>query len=727
MIATTNFRINTWLLTLTQRVRKHSYWLLVALFAGVLLSVLIPEAAMAKCQPDGVPDRAGSGFAGLLDARNSTMGGNSLYGDYGYAGLTWNACDLGGPIAGNEWAGNPDAMLDTTIGNAGLGVAKWIAALASGLHAWNANPSETLKPFDDTVVQLSNFVRELVVDQWAIVSILIGAVFMFVWAITKEARKAMVSMLIFCAATTFLAVVGAQPLRVAQAIDGVASSVVNEADQRALAIAGIDAEPKEAIGAILNDQILYPLWAKGALGRDDQTKAGADTYANRLYRAQATTYDQADVSAEDKKNEYEDVFDDLGKSDDAQMQDTLRGKGYYNRSAMGIGAAIISLLVSGIRIISEFLIFASVLIFRFVPIIGPIFAVLAMNKFTRGVAREGLNMVGAAAINVVIFGVCASLHTAIIAFFAAKFDFAALMFASAIVTFVFWTFTKPFRSLTQLATGGRINGALHGATDFNPMSKIMSAWALINTGQRMSEKNTSDNDREREISEETGNDTRRHSPGMKPTYESGWRREETGEYSSHNMPQDEYEYQRPAPQPVYEQSRNTPQPAYSETGYNGAEPAYEEPRPQSTPEHYTYEENPHSSPETNETTGANEYHTITETTRVETADAAANAQLEDQHYEREESERIVRAIERANAELRQEQGENNPTNTQENNEIVRVPRTPGNDIYFNPNIDTQTQTRFNQHIFIPANEPTYEYHEEQTTTEHYQEATRGEK
>lgn len=713
MTATLNFRLNMGILKLTQTLRKNAYWVLVALLAGALASFIIPEAAIAKCQPDGVPERAGAGFAGLLDSRNSTMSGNSLYGDYGYAGLTWHACDLGGPIAGNEWAGNPDAMLDTTVGNAGLGLAKWIAALASGLHAWNANPSETLKPFDDTLVQLSNFVRELVVEEWAIVSLLIGAAFMFVWAITKEARKAMVSALIFCLATGFLAIVGAQPLRVAQSIDGVAASVVNESDQRSLAIAGIDAAPEEAIGAILNDQILYPLWAKGALGRDDQTKAGADTYANRLYRAQATTYDEANVSAEDKSNEYEDIFDELGDSEDAQLQDTLRGKSYYNRSAMGVGAAIISILVSGIRIVSEFLIFASVLIFRFIPIIGPIFAVLAMNKFTRGIAREGLNMVGAAAINVVIFGVCASLHTAVIAFFAARFDFAPLMFAAAIVTYVFWTFTRPFRSLTQLATGGRISGAMHGATDLNPMNKLLGAWALINTGQRLGNRNNSDEgDRERELAEETGNDTNRHSKPSTPDYGTS-----STTWTAEN---ERYTEQRNIPEPAYDYEEDYGQPSATEQFYrdpnpNTPDPSYDAPQPASTT--YT-EENP----------SYTEEHHITETrTQTDVADAAANAQLDDQHYEREESERVVRAIERASSELRQGQDTATSRNTAPNSEgssdIVPVPRTPGNDIYFNPNIDTETHTRFNQQIFVPQS---YEFHDEQTRSEHREESIKGE-
>ncbi|WP_421084844.1 hypothetical protein [Rothia nasimurium] len=708
MTAALNFRLQALILKLTQNLRKHAYWLAVALLAGMLLSLIIPEAALAKCQPDGVPERAGAGLAGLLDARNSTMSGNSLYGDYGYAGLTWHACDLGGPIAGNEWAGNPDAMLDTTIGNAGLGLAKWIAALASGLHAWNSNPSETLKPFDDTLVQLSTFVRELVVEEWAIVSLLIGAAFMFVWAITKEARKAMVSILIFCLATGFLAIVGAQPLRVAQSIDGVAASIVNNADQRSLAIAGIDAAPEEAIGAILNDQILYPLWAKGALGRDDQTKAGADTYATRLYKAQATTYDEANVSAEDKRNEYEDIFDELGDSEDAQMQDTLRGKSYYNRSAMGVGAAIIAALVAGIRIVSEFLIFASVLIFRFIPIIGPIFAVLAMNKFTRGIAREGLNMVGAAAINVVIFGVCASLHTAVIAFFSARFDFAPLMFAAAIVTYVFWTFTRPFRSLTQLATGGRINGAMHGATDLNPINKLLGAWALINTGQRLANRNTGDShERGRDIDEETGNDTNRHSKPSTPNYDNPgtWNHDDAYYTEQRNVPEPTYNYEEDYTQPetaeqTY-QNRNTPNPSYND--------------PQPTEAPYTHTE---------------EHHIIEETrTRTETADAAANAQLDDQHYEREESERIVRAIDRASSELRQGQDTANSRSSHQgesNQDLVQIPRTPNNDIYFNPHIDTETHTRFNQHIFVPQNEPSYEFHDEETSTEHREESLRGE-
>lgn len=159
---------------------RNAYLLLLAGASAMLLLLLLPDAAMAKCQPPGVPERAGSGVPGLLDSRDSTMEGDSYYGDYGFAGLTWHACDLGGPIAGNEWAGDPDAMLDTRIGNAGLGLAKWIAAAVTGLHAYNSDPSAALESFDSIVESMSNLVRELVVDQWMVLAVVIAAICMFV-------------------------------------------------------------------------------------------------------------------------------------------------------------------------------------------------------------------------------------------------------------------------------------------------------------------------------------------------------------------------------------------------------------------------------------------------------------------------------------------------------------------------------------------------------------------
>lgn len=685
MTATLIIRTEAMLYQGVHFLRRHAYLLAVAVLAGALLSVLIPELASAKCQPEGVPERAGAGVPGLLDHRESTMEGDSLYGDYGYAGLTWHACDLGGPIAGNEWAGDPDAMMDTKVGNAGLGLAKWLAAAATGLHSWNADTTAVLQPMDTMITDLSAMVRTLVVDDWMILFIVLAAIALFAWAMTSEVRKTMMTVGAFLASIGFLAVVGTAPLTVAHAIDDVGSSVTNTADQRALSVAGIDAEPSEAIGAIMNDRILYPLWAKGALGKDDQTAPGEDTWANQLYHAGATNYDESDVDPQDKKDEYEDIYDSLGDSEDPALQQYMKGQG-YNRAGIGLATLIQSGLVSIVRIASEALIFASKLIFRFVPIIGPVFAVLGVWHVTRGVAKEGLNMLGAAVINVAIFGVFAALHTALIAFLSNNMDFAPMLFVSALVTFVFWKFTRPFRSLTQMVTPASMQNAMHKASNLNPLTALLSAWALLNTGRsnRTNDAQNAPQDDPDEPPRENHPDrpnpsTRHHTTNTGPDYSTG-----------------RSDIDGPAELPA------APSPRPIEPG--GGSQALEI-------EHRYEERSPEIRPASDVEIPEQELHHT-----VGHADAEASNQRRDDHGERIMADRIIAAIDRSKSdgENRHEataggqSGEVLRNDQRVPDDIVRLDHDPNSGVYFNPRVDAQTSTRVNQHIFVPGNQTHYE-------------------
>lgn len=683
--------------------RDHAYILAVAVLAGVLLSVVLPDLAQAKCKPEGVPERAGSGVPGLLDSRDKTMDGDTLYGDYGYSGLTWYACDLGGPIAGNEWAGDPDAMMDTKIGNAGLALSKWLAAAVTGMHAWNTNTSDVLKPLDDMIVKLSTLVRELVVDQWMILFILLAAVTLFAWSVTKEVRKTMLTLFAFGASVTFLAVVGAQPLTVAHAIDDVGSNTISTADQRALEVTGIDAKPSEAIGGIMNDQVIYPLWAKGALGKDDQTKAGADTWANKLYRAEATTYDQTDVDSDDKKDEYEDIYDDLGKSDDPSLQQYMKGQG-YNRAGIGLATLVQTGFISVIRIAAESLIFASKLIFRFIPIIGPVFAVLGVWHMTRSVAKEGLNMVGAAAINVLIFGVLAALHTALIAFLSTNLDFAPMLFISAIATVVFWKFTKPFRSLTQMVTPSSVQSSMHSSSSINPMSALLSAWALLNTGK--SGKSESRN----------------------PSAQGDGPEGEVVDNEDYVDPKDRHHTENTGPSysddaPALPIGTPGPRPQSPNSGGFAVEPTREaqalEPSYTETPRNVPEPVSVPAAGDASEPQDQEVLHTIQQ------SDTDAAKQRQDDHGERLLGDRIVGAIDRAAASNHDhaqapgvpQSGELVDSRHDIPEGVVRLERAGTEDYYFDPHVEAQTRTEFNQRIFVPGAQTQTYYQRTDTESE----------
>lgn len=81
-------------------------------------------------------------------------------------------------------------------------------------------------------------------------------------------------------------------------------------------------------------------------------------------------------------------------------------------------------------------------------------------------------------------------------------------------------------------------------------------------------------------------------------------------------------------------------------------------------------------------------------------------------------DRIVSAIDRAAANQNQPQpaaprldpGEGQVMRGDQETpaDIVRMSQDPQSGVYFNPHIDAQTSTRFNQHIFIPGSDTFYE-------------------
>lgn len=690
---------------------RNAYLLLLAGASAMLLILLLPDAAMAKCQPPGVPERAGSGVPGLLDSRSTTMQGDSYYGDYGYAGLTWHACDLGGPIRGNEWAGDPDAMLDTRIGNAGLGIAKWIAAAVTGLHAYNSDPSAALESFDGIVESMSTLVRELVVDQWMVLAIVISAICMFVWAATQETRKVLMSAGSFLAAVAFISFVGTYPIQVAQAIDGVGSNAIAAADQRSLEVAGIDAEPQEAVGAIIHDNIMYPLWAKGALGSDEQTAPHEDTWANDLYRAGATTYDQTDVSEKEKKKEYEKIYNELGKSEDTHMQTVMKGQG-YNRAGIGAIMLVMTGIVAVIRVLAEFLIFSSLIVFRFIPIVGPIFAVLAVVPATRTIAKMGLNIVGAAAINAVIFGVVASLHTALTGFYANNLDFGLMLVMSLVTTYLIWKFTKPFRSITQMVSPTSVSASISDGADVNPMGKLMKAWALFNTGKAVG-----DRDDKRAPGETAGRSeddtTREHMVNEGPDTSRG------GIDRTELLPSPAPTVAAPAvssasSSDLVPQVASYPEVRHPEVGTQ-ADVERADTRGLAPGAQSAEIESQSASDETDSSTPTPMAPTpvasdpMTQPGSMRDKDDDADEQREQAHLDRTMETRIVSAIDRAAAQQGSDNAESPATGEVTDRElpqdVIRMDYDPSAQVYFNPRVDAQTTADFNQTIYVPGQQP----------------------
>jgi hypothetical protein len=444
--------------------------ILVATFA-----VFAPSApALAACKPEGIPAYAGTGVSGNIDSATADPSDGNYYGQYGWAGLRWNNCDIRDPLAVTD---DLVAVIDTWGGNALLGFAAFEGSVMTAMHKWTADPSTTLAPLDEKIVQLSTITQQVLFDDWAFPVIVFAAIGILVGAITKQVRTALMTLLATALALGFVSVVGMYPLTIAQSTDGIASAIVSAADAKALEYSGIPvddsaavdgehlttATTEEATGAILRDAMLQPLWNLGQTGELAWTEK-----TNAMFAASTATWQEVEDGYEpdDKRDDYNDAVDAV-KNDDAteNQYQTIKGQS-YNRAGAGFMAAFMMTTVALIRIPAEALMFLGMLVIRFIPLLGPIFALLAIPEQTRGAAVAAIKIVAASLYNVVVFGIIASVHTAITAILYVNSDnlFVSTII-SAIVTFLLWQLSKPFRSVTKLATGTAVAAQLADAPE----------------------------------------------------------------------------------------------------------------------------------------------------------------------------------------------------------------------------------------------------------------------
>lgn len=438
-----------------------------------MLGVLSPATpAMADCKPQGIPDYAGSGQPGMIDAKTAEPSGGNLYGEYGWSGLRWNNCDIrdfGSPVDDLR------AQFDTWVGDALMGLATLEGSVMTSMHKWTADPTTTLKPIDDKLVDLSTITKSLLFDNWAFPVIVFAVMGIMVGAWTKKIRPAIMTIGATALALGFVSFVGAAPLTIAQSTDGIASSIVSAADAQALKYSGIpgpgesaedgkhiiSASPAEATGAILNDAMLAPLWRQGQTGTGAWTDSTQD-----MFKASTATWEEVanGYNPDDKKNAYNDAVNQVkNNKETAGQYQAIKGQ-TYNRAGMGFMAALMMSIIAAIRIPAEALMFLGMLVIRFIPIFGPLFALMAIPEVTRGAATSALKICLAAVFNVVVFGVIASVHTAITAIlYVNTANLFVSTIISAIVTYLFWKLSKPFRSITKLATGKAVVEQLENA------------------------------------------------------------------------------------------------------------------------------------------------------------------------------------------------------------------------------------------------------------------------
>lgn len=439
-------------------------------------------AALAECKPEAVPNYAGSGLPGDIDTPVENPS-TTKYGTYGWGGYRWYTCDLG---MGPEVTNDPVAVGDTWIGNVELGGATTLGAVMTQLHQWVADPGEIMAPIDDTIEAISDAIKTATWEAYAPALIILAGALIVLGARTGDVRKAMNNVVAVLITMLVIAWVftprAGQPgsVAAAQTFDGVVNEIVGGVDRSILTSTGVATEgvsDDEARGATFADLIIYPIWSRGAIGA--QSGKDADKLAEALYQGAAVSYaDAGAAKADDYRDKYDEAASQI-KDQNEGWYKTLQGKG-YNRAGQGFLALAMMVIISWIRIPAELLVLIGLLVMRLAVMFAPIFALAGILETTRPYAKSALKMTIASVVNVAIFGIIASVHTAIVSVVVVhnKGEIIKSLFIVLSLTVIVWMLSKPFRSPTKLATGADAASALEGAASA-PSNAIESLKGLV--------------------------------------------------------------------------------------------------------------------------------------------------------------------------------------------------------------------------------------------------------
>lgn len=459
------------------------------LVVGSITVATVPAAA-DECKPDGIPQRAGSGMAGSIDDKVDRSTGTK-YGDYGWSNLRWYTCDLGnGGVINDQLpdpAKDPNAVMDTAVGNGGLGFAAGLAAMMTQLHEWVANPGAFLDPVDNRIGPITQVITDAVWTPYGGAVVALAALFVGVWGYNngnvRRIGRTLAAILIALLAIAWFSAQMTVPVPTdtldrstgrpvtqtktvsgaeyaAGLFDGIAVDIVGTVDNAILASGSDGAQKRlsaeESRGALLQDRLLYMFWAQGATGcraADLPDKSPGCRAAEKLYTAQSVKWDDPNPDSEERRDAYKAAADKLREADPAAYQ-TLRGKD-NTRAGTGLFAALFMVLLAIIRIPAELMILIGLMVVRLVVIMGPLFALAAIIESTRPIATMALKMVFASIYNVAVFGVIAAVHSAIVLTLMGT-NMVVSFVLVAVLTVVTWIVTKPFRSIARPATGNAV-------------------------------------------------------------------------------------------------------------------------------------------------------------------------------------------------------------------------------------------------------------------------------
>ncbi|HZB47472.1 MAG TPA: hypothetical protein VE547_00105, partial [Mycobacteriales bacterium] len=377
---------------------------------------------------------------------------------YGLAGLSWYAYDLGCGGAARD----PSGSISTWAARLLFIPAKATVAALTGVSQAALEPTY-LSAFDPLLSGLTDQLRKAIYTPLFPLAVMLTGLLLMAQATRQRVSESTTAIGWCLLVTVIAAALFAWPVRAGHAADAVISKGVGVVSA---GITGENDEPGDQVANLLYGPFLYRMWLMGEFC--DPDSRGAAAHGKDLLQAQALSWEEAQRARTDsesitdaKQKRFQEVAGKV-KDEDRASYECVAGHGSASLEA-SILADVGVLLMAPFLLIGGLILIAAYLVIRFAVIFAP--ALLTAGAFfpLRGIVVASGRVVAAAVLNGILFTLSVLL---VIRVDAAILDPATRLPAwlrlvlVGVVTVVMWYLTRPFRKLTTMVTTGRMAFAM---------------------------------------------------------------------------------------------------------------------------------------------------------------------------------------------------------------------------------------------------------------------------
>jgi hypothetical protein len=433
----------------SSRRRRLIPLLLVTTLLGLQAALATPAAAQSfsDCAQPPALERPGEGMVGSIDPPQGNGYANSLYSQYGYAGLVWHTYDQQtGPACGD-----PFAEFTTWVSNRVFDVAKLIVGSVNALHYMIYDGGGVLG-LDDLVKHGSAALYNGVAIPYIAFALLLVAVVIFAFAakgdlakVSKATGRVVIGLWIMAA--TALTPLLYTTITDSLLVDGVKELEANVYQQT---IKG-DVVYRDVLPEMLHKTVIEDNWAIGEFGSTDGDFVTKTT--PELLDAQAWTRNDL-VTGRDANDTAEQQKHDKFKRIAEQVKQHANYDAFTGDGSSRIGASAFALAEAvcfGLfQLVCKLAILLAQVVFRFAILVGPILGLLAFaSGVIRTVARAVLGMLAQG----IILTAAALTHAMIMNWIidAGTFGRFAKLLLMALVTILAWKALRPWHRLKGMA------------------------------------------------------------------------------------------------------------------------------------------------------------------------------------------------------------------------------------------------------------------------------------